>query len=87
MIMQTRLSHRACCPPGKIVSIHVRVSWKSELLAAYLELLHVEGTVLVLVHHAEDLLDALLRSVFVFGEFDHGADLFANMSKVPRDGY
>ena len=49
-------------------------------MVAYLELLHVEGAVLVLVHHAEDLLDALFGSVFVFREFDHGSDLFDHVS-------
>jgi hypothetical protein len=45
-------------------------------VVAYLELLHVEGAILVLVHHAEDLLDALFGCVFVFWELDHGSDLF-----------
>ena len=36
-------------------------------LATLLEFLHVEAAVLVLVHHAEDLADALLGGVFVLG--------------------
>lgn len=40
-------------------------------LGALLELSHVEATVLVLVHHPEDLTNSLLGRVFVFGEFDH----------------
>jgi hypothetical protein len=85
MITRTRLFRRACCPPGNIVSVHFNESWRGRLLVAYLELLHVEGAVLVFVHHAEDLLDTLFGSVFVFGEFDHGADLFDNMSKMDCD--
>ena len=82
--MRTRLFRRACCPPGKIVSIHNHEGWWRRVLVAYLELLHIEGAILVLVHHAENLLDALLGSVFVFREFNHGADLFNHMSKVGR---
>jgi len=52
---------------------------------AYLELLHVERAILVLVHHAENLLDTLFRSVFVLGEFDHGTDLFDHVSEVVRE--
>jgi len=44
-------------------------------LASLLELIHVQAPVLILVHHAEDLLDSLLRRVLVFGQFDHGPDL------------
>ena len=56
-------------------------------MVAYLELLHVERAILVFVHHAEDLLDALFGGVFVFGEFDHGADLCCRVSRAASDNY
>ena len=87
MITRTRLSHRACCPPGKIVSSYTQENWRRRLLVAYLELLHVEGAILVFVHHAEDLLDALFGGVFVFGELDHRADLFCRVSRVTSNNY
>ena len=39
------------------------------------QILHVQAAVLVLVYHAEDLLDALLRGVFVGRELDPGSEL------------
>lgn len=44
-------------------------------LAAFLELFQVEATILILIHHAENLADALLGGIFVLGQLDHGADL------------
>jgi hypothetical protein len=55
-------------------------------LAALLELGHVQAAVLVLVHHAEDLPDSLLRRVFVLGQFDHGADLGPQLLACMRGG-
>jgi hypothetical protein len=40
-------------------------------LTALLEFGHIEASILVLVHHAEDLPYPLLRRVFVFGQLDH----------------
>ena len=44
-------------------------------LAAFLELFHVEAAILVFIHHAEDLLNSLLRCVFISRELHHGSDL------------
>jgi hypothetical protein len=44
-------------------------------LTPFLEFFHIQMAVLVLVHHAKDFLDSFFGRVFVFGEFDHGADL------------
>merc|ERR1712130_92085 len=42
-------------------------------LASFLELGHVQRPILILIHHAKDLLHALLRRVLVLGQFYHRA--------------